>query len=1273
MDHNDGNESVVTSVDEFSRENDEESPSGGSDANDEVEEVKKLIREETKVVLAWRMVVIIAMLVVSAAVTTATYMFVSNEEDTEFERSYEQFATAMLDSTLFRVEAIRSSCSDFADQLTSTALTQDVEWPFFTFEYFDILAKNVLAQTSSVGVWMMPIVKDELKERWGNYSITQTDWFRGLEFPPFIYHFDDTPKMIVGRSLPFYAPFWQSEPLPTFPSINLDMAGDSETVLEGIRISGSLGEGVISANFPGLAVEPLWPSAVNITTDPTEPFSSYMQPVFSSFENKSSDTLVAVLEFILPWGSFFTNSMPEGVRGIYLVLESSCKQTMTWEFRANRAIFIGFGDQHDRSFDSYVKEENLELFANETLANELGACIHHLKVYPSAALEDNYKSNRPMISTIVVGAVFVLIIAAFLAYDSFQRRRNTKVILNAANSNKLVMSLFPSNIRDRLLTPVDASRGKKDRLGAFIPSGADKKELKNFLEENDNRGGRDLTGASIADFFLETTIMFADITNFTAWSSVREPEHVFTLLETVFSALDRIAKRRGVYKVETVGDCYVAVAGLPIPRQDHAVIMAKFARDTLLTVQELVKRLELTLGPDTGELGIRIGLHSGPVTAGVLRGDRARFQLFGDTMNTTARIETTGQRNRIHMSKETADLLVSAGKAHWVKARQDLVTAKGKGPMQTFWLDVPHDGIRNINAPSSTTTSSGHQEGDEEGASRPAVRQQPLPAVDNKINDAKDEDSTNKVNRLIDWQVDMFAGLLVQVVARRKANIRLSTSPSAATRNISRSSLSTLEWKPVPGKICLDEVKEIIELPEFDARAARQQEKVTSIGLGENITQQLRAYISTVAGLYRSNHFHNFAHACHVTMSVKKLLSRIVAPTGLDDTVQEDRLSSHRSMKGKVGAASTLHDHTYGITSDPLTQFAMVFSALIHDVNHMGVPNDTLIRENNSLASMYRNKSVAEQHSIDVAWDLLQQDQFKDLRYCIYATKPEFERFRQIVVQAVLATDIVDTELKALRNERWERAFAETEIEENPRDIVNRKATIVIEHLIQASDVAHTMQHWHIYRKWNENFFRECYQNYKEGRAQQDPSLYWYKGELGFFDFYIIPLAKKLKKCGVFGVASDEYLNYALKNRQEWEDRGGEVVEEMIQAIIANYNNSVTTSPAISLLSRPEQTTNSTTTPMREAEKHAKTENANSAINSSVTSLSKAEQRRGAVLDEEDTEEEEGIPGGTGPTIRRNTSKEVFLDEDTNKYAPSSFESSNSGNVPEHGPELVQF
>ena len=75
----------------------------------------------------------------------------------------------------------------------------------------------------------------------------------------------------------------------------------------------------------------------------------------------------------------------------------------------------------------------------------------------------------------------------------------------------------------------------------------------------------------------------------------------------------------------------------------------------------------------------------------------------------------------------------------------------------------------------------------------------------------------------------------------------------------------------------------------------------------------------------------------------------------------------------------------------------------------------------------------------------------------------------------------------------------------------------------------------------------ECYKAFKEGRAEKDPAEYWFPGEIGFFDFYIIPLAKKLKDCGVFGVSSDEYLNYATKNREEWLARGETVVSEMIQ------------------------------------------------------------------------------------------------------------------------------
>ena len=130
-----------------------------------------------------------------------------------------------------------------------------------------------------------------------------------------------------------------------------------------------------------------------------------------------------------------------------------------------------------------------------------------------------------------------------------------------------------------------------------------------------------------------------------------------------------------------------------------------------------------------------------------------------------------------------------------------------------------------------------------------------------------------------------------------------------------------------------------------------------------------------------------------------------------------------------------------------------------------------MVKENWHLATQYKNQSIAEQNSVDVVWERFMDNEFVELRSLVCKTKTELNRFRELVVNCVMATDIVDKELKLLRNARWEKAFTESATDDSASDTLNRKATIVIEHLIQASDVAHTMQHWHIYRKWNESFF----------------------------------------------------------------------------------------------------------------------------------------------------------------------------------------------------------
>ena len=112
-------------------------------------------------------------------------------------------------------------------------------------------------------------------------------------------------------------------------------------------------------------------------------------------------------------------------------------------------------------------------------------------------------------------------------------------------------------------------------------------------------------------------------------------------------------------------------------------------------------------------------------------------------------------------------------------------------------------------------------------------------------------------------------------------------------------------------------------MPKFDAREMNQQDQV-AIDLDHAVKNQVHAYVTGIAATYRDNPFHSFEHASHVTQSVIKLLSRIVAPSYVDD--QETTASGN-----DLDTADKLHDHTYGITSDPLTQFACAFSSLIHD------------------------------------------------------------------------------------------------------------------------------------------------------------------------------------------------------------------------------------------------------------------------------------------------------------------------------------------------------
>ncbi|KAM7537097.1 hypothetical protein Aperf_G00000073436 [Anoplocephala perfoliata] len=183
-----------------------------------------------------------------------------------------------------------------------------------------------------------------------------------------------------------------------------------------------------------------------------------------------------------------------------------------------------------------------------------------------------------------------------------------------------------------------------------------------------------------AESFDSVTIYFSDIVEFTSLSADSTAIQVVDLLNQLYTLFDSIIVQFDVYKVETIGDAYMVASGLPQRNENkHAREIARMA----IVFLKSMATFKIPHRPER-ELKLRIGIHSGPVCAGVVGVKMPRYCLFGDTVNTSSRMESNGEPKRIHISRTTMSILRTFG--NFVMSRRGLVEMKGKGKMETYWL-----------------------------------------------------------------------------------------------------------------------------------------------------------------------------------------------------------------------------------------------------------------------------------------------------------------------------------------------------------------------------------------------------------------------------------------------------------------------------------------------------------------------------------------------------------------------------------------------------------
>lgn len=278
-----------------------------------------------------------------------------------------------------------------------------------------------------------------------------------------------------------------------------------------------------------------------------DPMSPLIYPVFDTFD--SDQDVAGFLFTAIYWRFMMQDILPQSVNGIICILENSAGQKHSYEIRGPEVIYLGEKDAHDTQFDFIGKSVDLVKYLQTTAGPETRSFTaaqinddflnYTLRVYPTTEFEEIFLNGEAATEAIGISIIFAIAISIFILYDCCVQKRQRIVLDRAVRATAVVSSLYPENVREQIIND-DANDESKSR-----------KRKQVFLRSEVS--GSALSAPPLATKYLNCTVYFADLAGFTKWSSARQPEQVFQLLEALFKEFDAVAIKRGVYKVETIG------------------------------------------------------------------------------------------------------------------------------------------------------------------------------------------------------------------------------------------------------------------------------------------------------------------------------------------------------------------------------------------------------------------------------------------------------------------------------------------------------------------------------------------------------------------------------------------------------------------------------------------------------------------------------------------------------------------------------------------------